>query len=109
MPKEGENILKFNNLHKQQVVPFVIYADSRLSRKRFKVANLTMINHTQKPIRLMKAVAMDTKSYVAMMADIVNQFKPIGVKMPFTNSWKRCLKRLKSTVKVLSRRGLTNH
>ena len=27
MPKEGENILKFNNFHKQQAVPFVIYAD----------------------------------------------------------------------------------
>ena len=26
MPKEGENILKFNS-HKQQAVPFVIYAD----------------------------------------------------------------------------------
>ena len=27
MPKEGKNILKFNNFHKQQAVPFVIYAD----------------------------------------------------------------------------------
>ena len=27
MPKEGENIPKFNNFHKQQAVPFVIYAD----------------------------------------------------------------------------------
>ena len=27
MPKQGENILKFNNLHKQLPVPFVIYAD----------------------------------------------------------------------------------
>ena len=27
MPREGENILKFNNFHKQQAVPFVIYAD----------------------------------------------------------------------------------
>ena len=26
MPKEGENILKFNNFHKQQAVRFVIYA-----------------------------------------------------------------------------------
>ena len=26
MPKEGENILKFNNFHKQQAVSFVIYA-----------------------------------------------------------------------------------
>ena len=27
MPKHGENILKFNNFHKQLPVPFVIYAD----------------------------------------------------------------------------------
>ena len=27
MPKQGENILKFNNFHKQLPVPFVIYAD----------------------------------------------------------------------------------
>ena len=94
MPKEGENILKFNNFHKQQVVPYVIYADFEAITKRFKVVNLTMINHTLKPIRLMKTVAMDIKSYVAIKINIVNQFKYIGVKMPFTNSWKRCLKRL---------------
>ena len=73
-----------------------------------KFVNLTMINHTQKPIILMKTVAMDTKSYVAMMTNIVNQFKPIRVKMPFTNSWKRYLKKL-STLEVLSLSGLTNH
>ena len=27
MPKKGENVLKFNNFHKQLPVPFVIYAD----------------------------------------------------------------------------------
>ncbi|KAL9963656.1 hypothetical protein ACROYT_G027183 [Oculina patagonica] len=27
MPEKGKNILKFNNFHKQQQVPFVIYAD----------------------------------------------------------------------------------
>ena len=27
MPKQGENILKFNNFHKQLPIPFVIYAD----------------------------------------------------------------------------------
>ena len=34
MPKEGENILKFNNFHKQQVVPFVIYADFEAITKK---------------------------------------------------------------------------
>ena len=34
MPKERENILKFNNLHKQQAVPFVIYADFKAIKKK---------------------------------------------------------------------------
>ena len=103
MPKKCENILKLNNFHKQQAVPFVTYADFEAITKRFKVVNLTMINHTQKPIRLWKTVAMDIKSSVAIKIYILNQFKRIGVKMPFTNLWKRCLKRL-STVKVLLRK-----
>ena len=73
MPKERENILKFNNFYKQQAVPFVIYADFEAITKRFKVVNLTMINHTLKPIRLMKTVAMDIKSYVAIKIIIIHQ------------------------------------
>ena len=34
MPKQGENILKFNNFHKQFPVPFVIYADSEAITKK---------------------------------------------------------------------------
>ena len=34
MPKESENILKFNNFHKQQGVPFVIYADFEAITKK---------------------------------------------------------------------------
>ena len=59
MPKEGENILKYNNFYNQQAVPFVIYGDFEAVTKKFKVVNLTMINHTQKPIRLMKTVVME--------------------------------------------------
>ena len=65
-------------------------------------------NHTLKPNRLMKTVAMDITSYVAIQINIVNQFKRIGVKMSFTNSWKGCLKRL-NTAKVLLRKGSANH
>ena len=39
MPKQGQDILKFNNFHKQLPVPFVIMPILRLSRKRYKVAN----------------------------------------------------------------------
>ena len=34
MPKQGENILKFNNFHKQLPVPFVIYADFEVITKK---------------------------------------------------------------------------
>ena len=34
MPKQGENILKFNNFHKQLPVPFVIFADFEAIRKK---------------------------------------------------------------------------
>ena len=34
MPKQGENILKFNNFHKQRPVPFVIYADFEAITKK---------------------------------------------------------------------------
>ena len=34
MPKNGENILKFNNFHKQLPVPFVIYADFEAITKK---------------------------------------------------------------------------
>ena len=34
MPKQGENILKFNNFHKQLQVPFVIYADFEAITKK---------------------------------------------------------------------------
>ena len=34
MPKQGENVLKFNNFHKQLPVPFVIYADFEAITKK---------------------------------------------------------------------------
>ena len=81
---------------------------SKLSRKRYKVVDRTTTNHTPEPIRLMKTVAMDTKSSVATKTNIVNQSKRIGVKTPYTNSWTGCLKRL-NTAKVLLRKSSTNH
>ena len=36
MPKQGENILKFNNFHKQLPVPFVIYADFEAITKKIQ-------------------------------------------------------------------------
>ena len=68
MPKQSENILKFNNFHKQLPVPFVIYADFEAIMKSYKVANKVMTwrmrrirDHTCKPVRLTKTVAMDIR------------------------------------------------
>ena len=115
MPKQGENILKFNNFHKQLPVPFVIYADFEAITKRYKVANkvkrwrrIRIGNHTLKPIRLMKIVAMDIRLYVATMTNIVNTLAFIEVKTLSTNLWKRCSKRL-SNVKLSLRSISTNH
>ena len=68
MPKQGDNIQKFNNFHKQLPVPFVIYADFEAITKKVQVANKMKKrrrrrkkDHTPKPIRLMKTVAMDIR------------------------------------------------
>ena len=39
MPKEGENVLKFNNFHKQLPVPFIIYADFETTTKKVEERN----------------------------------------------------------------------
>ena len=102
MPKRRKHP-KINNFHKQQPVPFVIYADFEAITKKYKVVDRMMTNHTPKPIRLMKTVAMDIRSYVATTTNIANQSKHIEVKASFTNSWKRCSKRL-NIVKALLRK-----
>ena len=74
MPKQGDNILKFNNFHKQLPVPLVIYADFEAITKKVQGCNKVKRwrrDHTPKPIRLMKTVAMDTRSYVATKINIV--------------------------------------
>ena len=78
MPKQGENILKFNNFHKQLPVPFVIYADFEAITKKVQGCEQSaeMENEKNKrsymePTRLTKTVAVHIRSYVAMMTNIV--------------------------------------
>ena len=86
-PKRGENILKFNNFHKQLPVPFVIYADFKAITKRYKVTNKVkrwrmrrIRDLTRKPTRLAKTVAVHIRSYAAMMINIVKTFAFIEMK-----------------------------
>ena len=113
MPKKGENLLKFNNFHKQPPVPFVIYADFEAITK--KVVNEVkkwrmrrIRDHIWNPIRPMTTVAMGIRSYVAMMTNIANQSKRIEVETLSTNIWKRCSKR-SNTAKLSLRNISTNH
>ena len=87
----------------------------RLSRKRCKVVDKAkrwrrrrIRNHTLKPIRLMKTVAVDIRSYVATMINTVNHFKGTEVKTLFISSWKICFKR-SNIANLLLRKVSMNH
>ena len=54
---------------------------SKLSRKSYKVVDRTITNHTPKPIRLIKTVAMDIRLYVAMMISTQSLLRCIGERM----------------------------
>ena len=69
---------------------------SRLSLKRYKVANkvkrwrkIRIGDHTPKPIRLTKTVAMDIRLYVATMTNTVNTLAFIEMKTLSTkDAWR---------------------
>ena len=72
MPDKDKNILKFNNLHKQQPVPFVIYADFEAITEKISNVNLMMINHIQMHIKNILIVVLVIRLSVVMMINIVN-------------------------------------
>ena len=116
MPKQGENILKFNNVYKQLPVPFVIYADFEAIMKKVQGCEQSEEMKKDKDRRSYteayqtheETVAMDIRLYVAMMTNIVNTLASIEVKTLSTNLSKICLKRL-SNVKLSLRSISTNH
>ena len=105
MPKQGENVLKLNNFHKQLPVPFVIYADFEAITKRCKVANKVKRWRMR---RIRDHTRLWIQASILLWRDIVSQSKHIKVKTLFTNLWKRCSKRL-NTAKPLLRNVSTNH
>ena len=101
MPKQGENILKFNNFHKQLPVPFVIYADFEAITKKVQGCKQSEEMENDK----------DRRSYTEAYQthkDCGYGYKVVCVKMLSTNLWKRCSKRL-STAKLSLRSISTNH
>ena len=115
MPKQGENILKFNNFHKQLPVPFVIYADFEAITKKVQGCKQSEEMENEKNKRSYTEAyqthedcGYGYKLVVAMMTNIVKTFAFTEVKTLFTNLWKRCSKRL-NTAKLLLRNVSTNH
>ena len=115
--EKGENILRFNNFHKQLPVPFVIYADfeaitvkvqgceqSEEMKKEKNKRSYTEAYQTHEDC----GSAYKVNTFIAMMTNTASQSKHIKVKTPFTNSYKRCLKRL-NTAKLSLRNSSTNH
>ena len=115
MPKQGENILKFNNFHKQLPVPFVIYADFEAITKKVQGCEQSEEMKNEKNKRSY------TKAYQTH-EDCGYGYKVVccyddkyssdiciyrGETLS-TNLWKRCLKRL-NTAKLSLRSILTNH
>ena len=116
MPKQGENILKFSNFHKQLPVPFVIYADFEAITKKVQGCEQSEEMKNEKNKRSYTEAYQTHKDcgygykviYVATMTNIVNTLAFIEVKPLSTNLWKRCLKRL-NTAKLSLRSTSTNH
>ena len=76
MPDEDNNILKFNNFHKQQPVPFVIYADFEAITEKISGCqpnnNKSYTEAYQKHTRSIQTVDTVIRLSVAMMINIVN-------------------------------------
>ena len=87
MPRKGENILRFNNFHKQLPVPFVIFADFEAIMKKVQGCKQSEEMENEKNKRSYTEAyqthedcgsAYNIRSYVAMMTNIVNQSKCIS-------------------------------
>ena len=113
MLKKGENVLKFNNFHKQLPVPFVIYADFEPITKKVQGCKQSDEMEKEKEKRSYTEAyqthedcGCGYKVVVAMMTNIANQSKRIEVRTPSINLWKRCSKR-SNTAKLSLRKCLT--
>ena len=95
MPTKDKNILKFENFHKQQAVPFVIYADfEAITEKISGCKPNDDKSYTQEYQRHTDCGYGYIRLCVALMTNTLSRYKYIGVKKLYTNSWKRCWKKL---------------
>ena len=92
MPDKDNKILKFNNFHKQQPVPFVIYADFEAITE--KIHGCQQNNESSYTEAYQRHTDCGYGYKVVCCYDdkisIQNQYNYIGVKRLCTNSWKIC-------------------
>ena len=105
MPKKGENILKFNNFHKQLPVPFVIYANFEAITKQVQSCRPNDYKSYTEAYQTHEDCGYGYK-VVCFYKDKCS--KPIQTYRGENAIWKGCLKRL-NIAKVLLRKGSANH
>ena len=105
MPKKGENILKFNNFHKQLPVPFVICADFEAITKKVQGCGRNdnkLYTEAYQPHE-------DCGYGYKVVCCYKNKYsKPIQTYRGENAVYKGCLKRL-NTAKLSLRKGSANH
>ena len=115
MPKQGENMLKFNNFHKQLPVPFVIYADFEAITKKVQGCEQSEEMKKDKDTRSYTEAYQTDEDWgygykvVCCYDDKYSKYtRTYRGETLSTNLWKRCSKRL-STAKLSLRSVSTNH
>ena len=115
MPKQGDNILKFNNFHRQLPVPLVIYANFEAITKKVQGCEQSEEMKKDKDRRSYTKAYQTRKDcgygYKVVCCYRERYSKPIQMyrgETLFTNLWKRCSKR-SNTARLSLRNISTNH
>ena len=88
MPEKGETVY-LKNHHKQQAVPFVIYADFEALTEKVQ-GYQALISLILKLTKNIQVVDMVTRLFVVIMINTANQLRSAEEKMLSTNSWNKC-------------------
>ena len=112
MSKKGENVLRFNNFHKQLPVPFVINADFGAITKKVQGCKQSKEMEKEKDKRSYTEAYQTHEDccygYKVVCCYDDKYSKPIQTYRGENAVWKKCWKRL-NTAKASLRNGSTNH
>ena len=90
MPQKGNNILKFQNYHKQMPVPLLYMVILRPLLKRYKDANLIALNLIPINTKNTLAAVTGAKLYAVIMINIQNQRKFTEERILLRSLCRRC-------------------